>query len=688
MPDTRASVDHSWATLEIRAVDPDKRRIEGIASTPSLDRTDWIIEPLGMEFRNPVPLLWQHRAAEPVGIVRLDKPTKAGITFSASLPNIEEPGRLKDRVDEAWQSIKAGLVRGISIGFKAIEKSFRDDGGIRFIRTEIFELSLVTVPANAEATITQIRSLDCASLAAPGTGDAQDRPGAAGTAQPKPRTTKMPVTLKEQIASYTAMRDTAKEKRKAIMAKATEAGTTLDEAESQEYDGLAGEIRKLDVHIARLVDEEAESRQVVQEVNGSTPEAASQSRAVIPMHQLACPVPEQSATIIPFQHATQVQRIHMRRQVPTWVPFVRMVCALAANRGDWNAAARYARGLPQWRSETPEVEQVLSADLNWVLRAPVPPGGTGVVGDATWAGPLVVAQNLASEFAEFLRPLTVLGRIPGLRRVPFNISLPRATAGMTVGWVGEGAPKPVTQGALETITMRWAKAAAIVVLTEELVRFSNPSAEAYVRDELSRAMTFFLDRQFTDPSVAAVANVSPASITNGVTAVVPSGTNMAAFRTDVAALFQKFADANIPTTGGVWIMTQMQALRLSLAQNSLGQNVFPNISPDTGGTLMGYPVVQSENIVSSTGSPTEGYPIIFLIAPEVMLADDGQINIDASREASVQMESAPDSPPTASTNLVSLWQTNMIGLRAERFINWLKRRTQAVQYITSAKYAE
>jgi Phage capsid family len=129
-------------------------------------------------------------------------------------------------------------------------------------------------------------------------------------------------------------------------------------------------------------------------------------------------------------------------------------------------------------------------------------------------------------------------------------------------------------------------------------------------------------------------------------------------------------------------------MALSIAQNSLGQTIYPSINPEQGGTLLGYPVVASENIPATGGSPTDGYPLIFVVADEILLADDGQVTIDASREASLQMDSAPDSPPTASTNMLSLWQLNQIGLKAERFITWARRRSTAVAWIQNAKYAE
>jgi hypothetical protein len=59
----------AYSTLVIKAVDDDKREITGIASTPGTDRDGDIVEPAGAEFILPVPLLWQHRSAEPIGYV-------------------------------------------------------------------------------------------------------------------------------------------------------------------------------------------------------------------------------------------------------------------------------------------------------------------------------------------------------------------------------------------------------------------------------------------------------------------------------------------------------------------------------------------------------------------------------------------------------------------------------------------
>lgn len=164
-------MNRAYSVLDVKEMADagDYIRITGLASTPATDRMGDIVDPLGAKFKTPMPLLWQHNHAEPVGTVTFAQPTKKGIPFEASMPNIKEPGRLKERVDEAIHSLRYGLVSAVSIGFRAIEGAIeRIDTGYRFKEWEWLELSLVTIPANPEAVIAAVKAFDLAQSPATG----------------------------------------------------------------------------------------------------------------------------------------------------------------------------------------------------------------------------------------------------------------------------------------------------------------------------------------------------------------------------------------------------------------------------------------------------------------------------------------------------------------------------------------
>lgn len=159
----------------VRSLDDDERVIEGIASTSSVDRMGDVVEPLGVTYKLPLPLLHQHRHDAPIGFVEWAKATKDGIRFRARLVKIAEPGPLRDRVDTAWLEIKSGLVSNVSIGFRALEYAHLDGGGIRFVKWEWYELSVVTVPAQADAEILAARAVNRGHIVKLGTPAAEHR---------------------------------------------------------------------------------------------------------------------------------------------------------------------------------------------------------------------------------------------------------------------------------------------------------------------------------------------------------------------------------------------------------------------------------------------------------------------------------------------------------------------------------
>ena len=461
-------------------------------------------------------------------------------------------------------------------------------------------------------------------------------------------------TYAEQIGAFEAKLASNVATMKSLMDAASEKGETLDAEAQDQFDEMQAENQSVEKHLSRLRDMEKLSVAKAADVTDATSTKAADA--------VRGPV----ATV-------------KGPNLPKGTAFTRYAMALMAGKGNLMQSAEIAK---RW-DDTPQVETVLKAAV-----------AAGTTTDTNWAKPLVEYSNMASEFAELLRPATILGRIDGLRRVPFNIKVPRQTGGASASWVGEGTPKPVSSLAFDSITLGHTKVAGIVVMTEELVRFSNPAAEDIVRRDLVETIGGLIDKDFVDPAKAAVSGVSPASITNGVTPVVATGTTADHLRADVKTLMSNFIAANMSLSGAVWIMTETQALAIAMLLNPLGQPEFPGLSINggTAGTFFGIPVILSENIPAQqavAGPPAipAGSRIILAKASEIMLADDGQVMLDASNQASLQMDNAPANPPTATTVMVSLWQMNMVGIRAERFINWTKRRAGAVQFITGAAYA-
>jgi hypothetical protein len=156
----------AYSLLTIKSVDEQRRIIRGIASTPTADRMEDIVEPMGARFKVPMPLLLYHNSQKPVGSMDFAKPTKEGIPFEASLPNVVEPGVVQDRVNEAFHSLKYKLIGAVSIGFQPLKDGVEllKSGGLRFMQWEWLELSLVTIPANPEAVIQSFKSADAAQI--------------------------------------------------------------------------------------------------------------------------------------------------------------------------------------------------------------------------------------------------------------------------------------------------------------------------------------------------------------------------------------------------------------------------------------------------------------------------------------------------------------------------------------------
>jgi HK97 family phage major capsid protein len=633
----------AYSLLEIKRVDPVQRVVEGIASTPEVDMGGDSMVPEGARFKLPMPFLWEHDASAPIGQVFAATVKPDGIHIKARISTVPDsaPPSLKERLDLAWASISANppLVRGLSIGWKALKSApLAGVKGGRLVSEWLWgETSAVTIPMNAGAMITSVKSLaqfDRAS-AASGASSVPSTPGVSGSSQQK---TKMK-NISEQLTTAKAALATKSARLEELMTE-DEQGGGLEQEKVTERETLVGEVKSLTAKVDHLTTLERAQASAAQSLAAATGAAA--------------PVTGRTPHV-EFKRA----------DLPKGTLFTRVALALAAGRGSLMDSMEFAK---QW-GNTPEVGLYIKHGFHRKAAEP----GMADFASPGWGSQLAAPNTILTEFVELLRAETIIGKVPNFRRVPFNIPIITQTGGSTVGWVGEGSPKGVGELAFDNTTLGKSKVAGILVLSEDLIRLSNPSAEALARTDLVEQTARFLDEQFIRVSVSANGLISPASITNGENSPSATGTTAAALRHDLNVMLKVFTDAHVPTRGNVIVMTSALARGISLLTTTLGVPEFPTMTPE-GGTLLGYQVIVSDSVDSGT--------MVMFQPREIFLADDGAVTIDASREATLDMNGST-SPS------FSLWQNNCVGLRAEQWIRWQKRRGAAtsVAVVDTAAYA-
>jgi hypothetical protein len=291
--------------------------------------------------------------------------------------------------------------------------------------------------------------------------------------------------------------------------------------------------------------------------------------------------------------------------------------------------------------------------------------------DSTAAGPLAIVRPLLEGFIQLVRASALIGKL-GLRRVPMlNASLPVETTSATFTWIGEGLPKPMAAGAYATLAVASAKAAGYITLTEELDRFMGPENAAGLRDVLVKGVQLFVDTEFCDQTIAST-TARPGGLANGSPTAAASGTTEAACATDVKASLNAFVAVNPSLEDARIVMSPNTAIPVAIATKSTTLLA-------TGGSLYGVPVVTTAAI---------GNKILFFDASQVVYGDDpAGVRIDLSRQATIQFDSTPSDPTTASDVFLATWQRGLVAFKVEYPIRWKLARTNAARTLTGVAYA-
>jgi len=146
--------DIRYTNFEVKSID-DAGTFEGFASVyGNRDETGDMVMPGAfkktLSERPTVPVLWQHKDELVIGSGSLvDSP--AGLLIKAQL-DMEDPA-----AQHALRKMKLGLVKGLSIGYQVVKDAWEE--GVRQLKeVKLYEVSVVTMPANEFATVTSVKA--------------------------------------------------------------------------------------------------------------------------------------------------------------------------------------------------------------------------------------------------------------------------------------------------------------------------------------------------------------------------------------------------------------------------------------------------------------------------------------------------------------------------------------------------
>lgn len=257
-------------------------------------------------------------------------------------------------------------------------------------------------------------------------------------------------------------------------------------------------------------------------------------------------------------------------------------------------------------------------------------------------GGFLVPEQFSADVIELLRPQSVVRSMVGstLPMPVGTINVPKITDGSTAYYQGENTN--ATKSVLKTGNMKltWKKLVALVPLSNDLVRYSSPGADAIVRNDMVRAIAQRENQAFLRDTGS---DATPRGLRyqaknpdNIIDVSNPTFTTQTV-ATDLGRIILKLVDQNVPLSRPGWLFAPRTWNYLRMLQTTTGAFIYQ--AEMNSGLLLGYPYKYSTQIpvnLSDHGRTTNGgeTEIYFADFDDVVIGEAMSLRVDASTEAS------------------------------------------------------
>jgi len=270
-------------------------------------------------------------------------------------------------------------------------------------------------------------------------------------------------------------------------------------------------------------------------------------------------------------------------------------------------------------------------------------------------------RNVSSSYLALVQRETILGRMQGayLSAPPLAPIVDVNENLIAGGFVAEGKGIPLAKMPIGTIVTEKAKLAALMAFDKRTLEQAPRIFESALTNVLRRLE----DRELLS-STAAVANVRPAGLLNGVAAVGNAATSLPE---KLAAVFAACSSGS--PRAPFLVVSAGTALALAAVN---GGSAYPAAAVNGRGNLAGIPLLVSA---------AAGTKIIEIDAGHLVVVDE-LLEVAESEQAAIEMSDTPtgDAIAPAGGTLISMYQTNAAVIRATRFVWWKPTTPDAVAF--------
>lgn len=258
--------------------------------------------------------------------------------------------------------------------------------------------------------------------------------------------------------------------------------------------------------------------------------------------------------------------------------------------------------------------------------------------DATGAG-FLVPEEFSNELIDVLRSKTVVRSLGArtLQSPTGTINIPKITAGAQASYIGEATAAPKSQLSTGNLKLSFKKLAVLTPISNDLLRYSNPSADGIVRDDLVQAMRVKEDQVFIrslgsgDGQPKGLRGWMPNSHKVDANATV----NLANVTTDMRNIWEKLLTADVPMVSPGWIFSPRSYAFLFSVQTSDGN--FAYRAELERGTFWGIPFKSTTQIpdnLDESGDGNDNESEVYIADfSEAIIAESMGITVDTSDSA-------------------------------------------------------